>query len=100
MPDKYFLKNKLCLKLYLFNSKNNIITKSGFLLYMSQIILFFISFIIYIFNVLKLINLSNNDILLILKIMIIYIVLCYFISFSFNSIINIIYKNRKNLKKK
>ena len=95
LPENYFLKNRFCLRLYVIYPKSAI-TKAGFALYISQLLLFICVLILWGLQITKAINISDEIIINIIKIAIIYIVSCFLFCFSFNAISNFIFKKKKN----
>lgn len=90
-PEKFKLKNKNMLKLYIIYPKS-LITKSGFISYISTIIMFFIAIIL---NILYYFNIINFDLTILIIIYSVVFVLVEAICGIFDNVIYHIYKYKK-----
>ena len=94
IPEKYKMKNKKLLKLYLCIPKS-IVTKSGFTLYVTQLIMFVILLILFIVQFAT--NIFSEEIIYI--ICVIYGIITgvgFLLSYGFDFVISLIYKNQLN----
>lgn len=94
LPDKFRMpRNSKWLKLYFVYPKS-LVTKSSFMLYISQIILFLVVLSLFIIQCVINVFTEQNE-KLICIICAIYVIISYIISFGFDRIVQLYYKNKK-----